>query len=84
MIKSDPQLQRQLASDMFSRGTIGKLMNDKERREMLNLALDNPQFFEASANQGNVRKDMLELMKKDPVLSRFYRANEQKILSSLG
>ena len=50
---------------------------------MLNLALHNPSFFQPNANQGSLRQEMVELMKKDPVLSKFYKANEKKILANM-
>lgn len=68
---------------MFTRGVIGKLMNDEERIAMLKLALDNPVFFEANSQQESLKKEMVDLMKRDPKLAKFYAANEKKILANM-
>ena len=68
---------------MFTRGVIGKLMNEQERLAMLKLALDHSQFFEPGARQETLKKEMVDLMKLDPLLSKFYAANEKKILANM-
>lgn len=50
---------------------------------MLKLALNNPSFFEANAQQEKLKKEMVDLMKKDPLLAKFYAANEKKILANM-
>lgn len=68
---------------MFTRGVIGKLMTDEERIAMLQLALNNPLFFEANARQETLKSEMVELMKEDPLLSKFYATNQKKILANM-
>lgn len=50
---------------------------------MLKLALDNPVFFEANSKQESLKKEMVDLMKRDPKLAKFYAANEKKILANM-